>query len=423
MFAMVNMFDLSIRSYHPGLLETSMSDTDAFYASIRRELDAVRAAGLFKDERIIASPQGARVRIADGREVINLCANNYLGLSSHPRVIEAAHEALSSHGFGLSSVRFICGTQDLHKTLERRLSAFLGTEDTILYGSAFDANGGLFETLLGPEDAVISDTLNHASIIDGIRLSKARRLRYAHDDMASLRSQLAQARADGARHLLVFTDGVFSMDGTIARLDEMRGLCDEFGALLGIDECHASGFLGTRGRGTHELRGVFGRVDIITGTLGKALGGASGGFTSARAEVVALLRQRSRPYLFSNTVAPAIVGASIAVLDILEGSTELRDRLEHNTRFFRAGIEQLGFDVKSGTHPIVPIMVHDAAKAQRLAARLLELGVYVVGFFYPVVPQGQARIRVQLSAVHDTPTLQQALDAFAQAGRELGLIA
>ena len=396
--------------------------SDAFHASIRSELDAIRAAGLYKDERIIATPQGARVRTADGREVINLCANNYLGLSADPRVVDAAHEALRSHGFGLSSVRFICGTQDLHKTLERRLSSFLGTEDTILYGSAFDANGGLFETLLGAEDAVVSDTLNHASIIDGIRLSKARRYRYAHDDMADLRTQLVQARRDGARHVLVFTDGVFSMDGTIARLDEMRGLCDEFGALLGIDECHASGFLGTRGRGTHELRGVFGRVDIITGTLGKALGGASGGFTSARAEVVALLRQRSRPYLFSNTVAPAIVGASIAVLDILEGSTELRDRLEHNTRFFRAGIEQLGFDVKSGTHPIVPIMVYDADKAQRLAARLLELGVYVVGFFYPVVPQGQARIRVQISAVHDTPTLQQALQAFAQAGRELELI-
>jgi glycine C-acetyltransferase len=396
--------------------------SDAFHASIRSELDAIRAAGLYKDERIIATPQGARVRTADGRDVINLCANNYLGLSSHPQVIDAAHEALRSHGFGLSSVRFICGTQDLHKTLERRLSAFLGTEDTILYGSAFDANGGLFETLLGAEDAVVSDTLNHASIIDGIRLSKARRYRYAHDDMADLRTQLVQARRDGARHVLVFTDGVFSMDGTIARLDEMREICDEYGALLGIDECHASGFLGARGRGTHELRGVFGRVDIITGTLGKALGGASGGFTSASADVVALLRQRSRPYLFSNTVAPAIVGASIAVLDILEASTELRDRLEHNTRLFRAGIEQLGFEVKPGTHPIVPIMVFDAEQAQRLAQRLLELGVYVVGFFYPVVPKGQARIRVQISAVHDEATLRQALAAFAQAGRELELI-
>ncbi|MHA6883490.1 glycine C-acetyltransferase [Ralstonia pseudosolanacearum] len=399
-----------------------MPNAEAFYASIRTELDAIRAAGLFKQERVIASPQGARVRIADGREVINLCANNYLGLSSHPQVIDAAHEALRTHGFGLSSVRFICGTQDLHKTLEARLSAFLGTEDTILYGSAFDANGGLFETLLGAEDAVISDTLNHASIIDGIRLCKARRYRYQHNDLDDLRAQLEKARADGARHLLVFTDGVFSMDGTIARLDEIRSICGAHGALLGIDECHATGFLGPRGRGTHELRGVFGKVDIITGTLGKALGGASGGFTSARKEVVALLRQRSRPYLFSNTVAPAIIGASIAVLDILEGSTELRDRLERNTRFFRAGLEALGFDVKPGEHPIIPIMVYDADKAQQFAQRLLELGVYVVGFFYPVVPKGQARIRVQMSAVHDEAALQAALDAFGQAGRELGLI-
>ncbi|SPD67199.1 glycine C-acetyltransferase (plasmid) [Cupriavidus taiwanensis] len=399
-----------------------MPNAQAFYASIRDELQSIRDAGLYKNERVIATPQGARVRTSDGREVINLCANNYLGLSSHPRVIEAAHEALRTHGFGLSSVRFICGTQDLHKTLEARLSSFLGTEDTILYGSAFDANGGLFETLLGAEDAVISDALNHASIIDGIRLSKARRYRYQHNDMDDLRAQLEQARADGARYTLVFSDGVFSMDGTVARLDQMRALCDEYGALLGIDECHATGFMGQRGRGTHEARGVFGKIDIITGTLGKALGGASGGFTSARKEVVALLRQRSRPYLFSNTVAPAIVGASIAVLDILEGSTELRDRLERNTRFFRAGLDQLGYDVKAGDHPIVPIMVYDADKAQQLAQRLLELGVYVVGFFYPVVPKGQARIRVQMSALHDEATLQAALDAFGQAGRELGLI-
>ncbi|AMR80882.1 glycine C-acetyltransferase [Cupriavidus nantongensis] len=399
-----------------------MPNAQAFYASIRDELQSIRDAGLYKNERVIATPQGARVRTSDGREVINLCANNYLGLSSHPRVIEAAHEALRTHGFGLSSVRFICGTQDLHKTLEARLSAFLGTEDTILYGSAFDANGGLFETLLGAEDAVISDALNHASIIDGIRLSKARRYRYQHNDMDDLRAQLEQARADGARYTLVFSDGVFSMDGTVARLDQMRALCDEYGALLGIDECHATGFMGQRGRGTHEARGVFGKIDIITGTLGKALGGASGGFTSARKEVVALLRQRSRPYLFSNTVAPAIVGASIAVLDILEGSTELRDRLERNTKFFRAGLDQLGIDVKAGDHPIIPIMVYDADKAQQLAQRLLELGVYVVGFFYPVVPKGQARIRVQMSALHDETTLQAALDAFGQAGRELGLI-
>ncbi|WER49128.1 glycine C-acetyltransferase [Cupriavidus sp. WKF15] len=399
-----------------------MSSAEAFYASVRAELDAIRQAGLYKEERVIATPQGARVRTVDGREVINLCANNYLGLSSHPRVIEAAHEALRTHGFGLSSVRFICGTQDLHKTLEARLASFLGTEDTILYGSAFDANGGLFETLLGAEDAIISDELNHASIIDGIRLSKARRYRYKHNDMDDLRAQLAQAEADGVRYKLVFTDGVFSMDGTIARLDKMRTLCDAHGALLGIDECHATGFLGARGRGTHELRGLFGKIDIITGTLGKALGGASGGFTSARKEVVALLRQRSRPYLFSNTVAPAIVGASIAVLDILEGSTELRDRLERNTAFFRKGLATLGFDVKPGEHPIIPIMVYDAEKAQKLAQRLLELGVYVVGFFYPVVPKGQARIRVQMSALHDEAALQAALDAFGQAGRELGLV-
>lgn len=399
-----------------------MSSAEAFYASIRAEVDAIRAAGLYKRERIIATPQGATIRTADGREVINLCANNYLGSSSHPKVMEAAHAALRTHGYGLSSVRFICGTQDLHKELEGRLASFLGTEDTILYGSAFDANGGLFETLLGPEDAVISDELNHASIIDGIRLSKARRYRYKHNDLDDLRAQLKQADAEGARFKLVFSDGVFSMDGTVARLDEMRKICDEHGALLGIDECHATGFMGQRGRGTHEARGVFGRIDIITGTLGKALGGASGGFTSGRKEVIELLRQRSRPYLFSNTVAPAIVGGSIAVLDLLEASTELRDKLEQNTKFFREGIVKLGYDIKPGDHPIVPIMVYDAEKAQKLADRLLELGVYVVGFFYPVVPKGQARIRVQMSAIHDESTLRPALDAFAQAGRELGLI-
>lgn len=399
-----------------------MSSAEVFYASIRAEVEAIRTAGLYKRERIIATPQGATIRTADGREVINLCANNYLGLSSHPKVMEAAHAALRTHGYGLSSVRFICGTQDLHKELEGRLASFLGTEDTILYGSAFDANGGLFETLLGPEDAVISDELNHASIIDGIRLSKARRYRYKHNDLDDLRAQLKQADADGARFKLVFSDGVFSMDGTVARLDEIRKICDAHGALLGIDECHATGFMGKRGRGTHEARGVFGKIDIITGTLGKALGGASGGFTSGRKEVIELLRQRSRPYLFSNTVAPAIVGGSIAVLDLLEASTALRDRLEQNTRFFREGIVKLGYDIKPGDHPIVPIMVYDAEKAQKLADRLLELGVYVVGFFYPVVPKGQARIRVQMSAIHDESTLRPALDAFAQAGRELGLI-
>jgi len=399
-----------------------MPATPSFTDHCRAELDAIRAAGLFKGERVIASPQGATVTLADGRRLINLCANNYLGLSAHPRVIEAAHEALRTHGYGLSSVRFICGTQDLHKRLEARLAAFLGTEDTILYAAAFDANGGLFEPLLGEADAIVSDTLNHASIIDGIRLCKARRYRYAHDDMADLQAQLVQARADGARFILVFTDGVFSMDGTIARLAEIRTLCDAHGALLGIDECHASGFLGPRGRGTHEHHGLFGRIDIITGTLGKALGGASGGFTSGRREVIELLRQRSRPYLFSNTVAPSIVGASLAVLDLLEESTALKDKLDANTAWFRAAITAAGFDIKPGTHAIVPIMVYDAVKAQALSQRLLELGVYAVGFFYPVVPNGQARIRVQMSAVHERHHLEQAVAAFAQAGRELGIV-
>ena len=398
-----------------------MPTSHDFYASIRDELQSIREAGLYKTERIIASPQGGEIRMQDGRALINLCANNYLGLSSHPQVLEAAREALSERGFGLSSVRFICGTQDLHKTLERRLSEFLGTEDTILYGSAFDANGGLFETLLGAEDAVISDELNHASIIDGIRLGRAQRYRYRHDDLADLRRQLRAADAAGARFKLVFTDGVFSMDGTIARLDEIRALCDEYGALLGIDECHATGFLGPRGRGTHEYRGVFGKIDIITGTLGKALGGASGGFTSARSEVVDLLRQRSRPYLFSNSVAPSIIGATIKVLDLLEADTRLRDQLEHNARYLRAGLEAAGFELKPGDHPIIPVMVHDAEVAQRLSQRLLELGVYVIGFFYPVVPKGQARIRVQVGAEHTKEQLDTALAAFAQAGEELAL--
>ena len=393
-----------------------------FIAHLQSELAGIRSAGLYKTERILTTPQGAVVKTADGREVINLCANNYLGLSSHPKVIEAAHEALRTHGYGLSSVRFICGTQDLHKTLEARLARFLGTEDAILYAAAFDANGGLFEPLFGENDAIISDALNHASIIDGVRLAKAQRWRYAHDDMDDLERCLKEAAAAGTRFRIVFTDGAFSMDGTIARLDRLRELCDAYGALLGVDECHATGFLGRTGRGTHELRGVFGQVDIITGTLGKALGGASGGFTAARHEVIELLRQRSRPYLFSNTVAPAIVGGSIAVLDLLESSTALRDKLEANTRWFRRAITEAGFAIKPGEHPIVPIMVHDAVKAQQLSARLLELGVYAVGFFYPVVPQGQARIRVQMSAVHEPQHLQAAVAAFAQAGRELGLI-
>ena len=407
--------------------------SSAFFEHLSVELQGLREAGLFKAERILTTPQGALVRTeagvgtpgvagSQGREVINLCANNYLGLSSHPKVIAAAHAALDSHGYGLSSVRFICGTQDLHKNLEARLARFLGTEDAILYAAAFDANGGLFEPLLGEDDAVISDELNHASIIDGIRLCKAKRWRYKHNDMADLERCLAEAAAGGARFKLVFTDGVFSMDGTIAKLGEMRALCDRHDALLGIDECHASGFMGARGRGTHEHRGVFGKVDIITGTLGKALGGASGGFTAARKEVVELLRQRSRPYLFSNTLMPAIAGASIAVLDLLEASTALRDQLEANTQYFRQAITAAGFDIKPGGHPIVPIMVHDAALAQQLAARLLELGIYVVGFFFPVVPKGQARIRVQMSAVHERVHLETAVAAFTQAGRELGLV-
>jgi len=399
-----------------------MTSVAAFNQHVQAELDGIRAAGLFKSERIIATPQGALVKLADGRELINLCANNYLGLSSHPKVIEAAHEGLRTHGYGMSSVRFICGTQDIHKELEQRLARFLGTEDTILYAAAFDANGGLFEPLLGEDDAIISDALNHASIIDGIRLCKAKRLRYAHNDLADLEAQLQAAEAAGARFKLVFTDGAFSMDGTIAQLDKIRALCDQYGALLGIDECHATGFLGARGRGTHEHRGVFGKIDIITGTLGKALGGASGGFTTGKREVIELLRQRSRPYLFSNTVMPAIVAGSLAVLDLLESSTELRDKLADNTAFFRQAITEAGFEIKPGEHPIVPIMIGDAVKAQQLSQRILELGLYAVGFFFPVVPKGQARIRVQMSAVHDRHHLEKAVEAFTQAGKELGLI-
>ena len=403
-----------------------MSAGDDFVAHASAELQTLQAAGLYKTERVLHSPQGPVVQVADGRRVINLCANNYLGLSSHPAVLAAAHAALDSRGYGLSSVRFICGTQDLHQALEQRLARFLGTDDAILYAAAFDANGGLFEPLLGDADVVISDELNHASVIDGIRLCKARRQRFRHDDMADLASQLQQARASGARFVMVFSDGVFSMDGTVARLDEMRRLCDAHGALLAVDECHATGVMGATGRGTHEHRGLLvdGRsaVDLITGTLGKALGGASGGFTAGPAPVIALLRQRSRPYLFSNTVAPAIVGASIAVLDLLESSTALRDRLHDNTRHFRQAIAAAGFEIKPGEHPIVPIMVHDAVKAQQLAARLLELGVYVVGFFFPVVPRGQARVRVQVSAAHSRAQLDEAVAAFAQAGHELGLL-
>ena len=403
-----------------------MPAIDDFLAQVQDQLQQLDAAGLMKRERIISTPQGATVRLADGRELINLCANNYLGLSADAAVVAAAQATLASHGFGLSSVRFICGTQDIHKTLEKRLARFLGTEDAILYAAAFDANGGLFEPLLDEGDVVISDALNHASIIDGIRLCKARRLRYEHNDMADLATQLQLARRDGARHVLVFSDGAFSMDGTVAQLAEMRRLCDEHGALLAIDDCHATGFMGATGRGSHEHAGLLvdgrSKVDLITGTLGKALGGASGGFTAGPAPVIELLRQRSRPYLFSNTLAPAIVGASIAVLDLLESSTTLRDRVHQNTRYFRQAIAEAGFEIKPGDHPIVPIMVYDAVLAQRLATRLLELGIYVVGFFFPVVPRGQARIRVQLSAAHSREQLEAAVVAFAQAGRELGLL-
>ena len=403
-----------------------MAHSSAFYQHLARALSGIEEAGLFKQERVLGSAQGAHIHTVDAdgqrREVINLCANNYLGLSSQPQVLAAAHAALDSHGYGLSSVRFICGTQDLHKTLEARLSAFVGTEDTILYAAAFDANGGLFEPLLGEQDAIISDELNHASIIDGIRLCKAQRWRYRHNDMADLERCLQEAAKAGVRHTLVFTDGVFSMDGTIAQLDVMRRLCDQYGTLLGVDECHATGFVGASGRGTPEHCGVFGQVDIITGTLGKALGGASGGFTSARKEVIAMLRQRSRPYLFSNTLAPVIAGASIAVLDLLQASTALRDTLEDNTRFFRSALTDAGFALAPGGHPIIPVMLGDAVLAQRMAARLLELGVYVVGFFFPVVPRGKARIRVQISAVHSRADLEFAVRAFAQAGRELGIL-
>ncbi|MDZ5456675.1 glycine C-acetyltransferase [Azohydromonas lata] len=404
-----------------------MNASEEFNAFIARELQGLQSAGLFKQERVIAGAQGPRVRLADGREVLNFCANNYLGLSAHPAVVRAAQQAMDTHGYGMSSVRFICGTQDQHKTLEARLSRFLGMEDTILYAAAFDANGGLFEPLFTQEDAIVSDALNHASVIDGIRLCKARRYRYAHDDMADLERCLRQAREDGARFVLAFTDGVFSMDGSVAQLHRMRELCDAHGALLGVDDSHATGFVGPSGRGTHELRGLLvdgvARVDLITGTLGKALGGASGGFTSGRREVVELLRQRSRPYLFSNSLAPAIVGASLAVLELLEQGGGPREKLMDNARWFREAMARCRFDLKPGSHPIVPIMVYDAPKAQALAARMLELGVYVVGFFHPVVPQGQARIRVQLSAAHERADLEQAVAAFRQAGRELGLVA
>ncbi|MCO6485685.1 MAG: glycine C-acetyltransferase [Saprospiraceae bacterium] len=387
---------------------------------LERELQEIRDAGLFKKERIIVTPQGAEIRTDQGQEVLNFCANNYLGLSSHPDVLAAAKAALDSHGFGLSSVRFICGTQDLHKQLERSIADFTGMEDAILYAAAFDANGGLFEPLMHEQDAIISDELNHASIIDGIRLCKARRFRYKHNDMADLEARLQEA--SGARRRLIATDGVFSMDGTIAQLDKICDLADRYDAMVMIDECHASGFIGRTGRGTHELRKVMDRVDIVTGTFGKALGGASGGFTAARREIVELLRQRSRPYLFSNTLAPAIAGASLKVLELLRASTALRDKLEENTRYFREKMTAAGFDILPGEHPIVPIMLYDAVLSQQFADRLLAEGIYVIGFYYPVVPQGKARIRVQLSAAHERHHLDRAIDAFARVGRSLGVI-
>ncbi len=390
--------------------------------ALAAELRSIREAGLWKEERVLASAQGAEATLADGRRVLVFCANNYLGLSSHPRVIEAAHRALDSHGYGLSSVRFICGTQDLHKALERRISDFLGTEDTLLYAACFDANGGVFEPLLGEEDAVISDALNHASIIDGVRLCKARRWRYATNDMADLERCLVEAAEQKTRRRLVVTDGVFSMDGTIANLKAICDLADRHRAMVMVDECHAMGFLGRTGRGTPEHTGTSGRVDIVTGTLGKALGGAIGGFTSGRREIVDLLRQRSRPYLFSNSLPPSVVGASLAVFDLLESGTELRDRLEANTRFFREAMTRAGFDLKPGTHPIVPIMLYDERLAHEMARRLLDEGVYVIGFSFPVVPKGQARIRVQLSAAHDRAQLERAVAAFSRVGRDLGVL-
>lgn len=391
----------------------------SFYKRIQTELKEITDAGLFKNERIIASEQGAEITV-NGQQVLNFCANNYLGLSSHPKVIEAAHKTIDSRGYGMSSVRFICGTQDIHKQLEAKLSKFLGAEDTILYVACFDANGGVFEPLLGEQDVIISDELNHASIIDGVRLCKAQRARYKHNDMADLEAQL-QAFA-GARTRMIVTDSVFSMDGTIAQLDKICDLADKYDAIIMIDESHSSGFMGKTGRGVHELCGVMDRIDIITGTLGKALGGASGGFTSGKKEIVDMLRQRSRPYLFSNTVAPAVVGASIAVLDMLSETTELRDKLEANTLYFREKMTAAGFDIKPGTHPICPVMLYDAVLAQKFAARMLEEGIYVIGFFYPVVAKGQARIRTQISAAHTREHLDKAIAAFTKVGKELGVI-
>ncbi len=384
-----------------------------------QELQEIETAGLFKKERIITSEQAAEI-IVNGKIVLNFCANNYLGLSSHPKVIEAAHKAIETHGYGMSSVRFICGTQDIHKELEQKIATFLGTEDTILYCAAFDANGGVFEPLFSEQDAIISDALNHASIIDGVRLCKAQRFRYEHNNMDDLEAKLKDSQH--LRSRIIVTDGSFSMDGTIAQLDKICGLADQYDATVMVDDSHSSGFLGKTGRGTHEYRGVMGRIDIITGTLGKALGGANGGFTSGRKEIVEMLRQRSRPYLFSNTLAPAIVGASIAVFDMLTETTELRDKLEYNTKYFRTKMTEAGFDIKPGDHPIVPIMLYDAVTAQNFAAKLLDEGIYVIGFFYPVVPKGLARVRVQLSAAHEQHHLDKAIEAFTKVGKELKVL-
>jgi len=392
---------------------------EKFVRRIDSEVKEIKAAGLYKTERIISSEQGAEI-IVNGKTVLNFCANNYLGLSSHPKVIAAAKKYIDIRGYGMSSVRFICGTQDIHKELEKKIADFLGTEDSILYAAAFDANGGVFEPLFGEEDAIISDALNHASIIDGVRLCKAQRYRYEHNNMEDLETKLKESAH--LRSRIIVTDGSFSMDGTIAQLDKICDLADKYDAIVMSDECHSSGFLGKSGRGTHEYRNVMGRIDIITGTLGKALGGASGGFTSGRKEIIEILRQRSRPYLFSNTLAPSIVGASIAVLDMLSETTELRDNLEKNTRYFRTKMTKAGFDIKPGDHPIVPIMLYDAVLAQNFASKLLDEGIYVIGFFFPVVAKGQARIRVQLSAAHSQRHLDKAIDAFTKTGKELGVL-
>jgi glycine C-acetyltransferase len=393
-----------------------------FKEHLQAELRGIEEAGLYKRERIITTPQGAVIKTTEGKEVLNFCANNYLGLSSHPMVLEASKRAIDTHGFGMSSVRFICGTQDIHKELEHKIAEFLHTEDTILYAAAFDANGGVFEPLLGEQDAIISDALNHASIIDGVRLCKAMRYRYANNDMADLEKQLQAAVAAGARFKLIVTDGVFSMDGYVAQLDKICDLADQYDAMVMVDECHATGFIGKTGRGTIELKNVLGRVDIITGTLGKALGGAMGGFTSGRKEIIELLRQRSRPYLFSNSLAPSIVGASIAVFDLLSKTTELRDKLENNIRRFKDGIKAAGFDIKDGDSAIVPVMLYDAKLSQVFADKLLQEGIYVIGFFFPVVPKDQARIRVQLSAAHEPEHIDKAIAAFTKVGRELGVV-